>query len=180
VGWHTDLNYQACPTKCTMLHAKIVPDEGSDTLVADGVAAYNALSDEMKAKIADLKVTHSFAYLVETREHGRKAVDPAVIAANPDVDHPLVRTHPTDGRKALYPSYGTRGVVGWPEEEGLKLIDELIKFMTQERFVYRHKWQVGDVLVWDNRCTLHTGTLFDDVKYVREAHRQWVKGDRPY
>ena len=64
--------------------------------------------------------------------------------------------------------------------EGLDLIDELVEFMTQDQFVYRHKWQVGDLLVWDNRCTLHTGTLYDDTKYFRTMHRMWVKGDRPY
>jgi taurine dioxygenase len=94
--------------------------------------------------------------------------------------HPLIRTHPTDGRKALWVSGGTPGFVGWDREESQKLIAELLDYVTQDRFVYRHKWQVGDVLVWDNRCTLHTGTLFDDKAYIREMHRMWVKGDRPY
>jgi len=114
------------------------------------------------------------------REHGRKAIAADVLAANPDVIHPLIRTHPADGRKALWVSGRTRGVVGWDPAESAALLAELFAFATQDRFVYRHKWRVGDVLVWDNRCTLHTGTLFDDKRYIREMHRMWVKGDRPY
>ncbi|MEM6912829.1 MAG: TauD/TfdA family dioxygenase, partial [Pseudomonadota bacterium] len=86
-----------------------------------------------------------------------------------------------NGRKALWPSTGTvKEVCGMPNPEGLDLLQELIDFTTKEEFVYRHKWQVGDLLLWDNRCTLHTGTLFDDKKYKRLMHRMWVKGDRPF
>lgn len=180
IGWHTDLNYQAEPTQSTMLHAKIVPAEGSDTLLADGVAAYAALSEAEKARLDPLQLIHSFAYLCKIREHGRKAVAQEVLDANPDVVHPLIRTHPADGRKALWVSGGTPGFVGWDEAESQKLIQELLDYVTQDRFVYRHKWREGDVLVWDNRCTLHTGTLFDDKKYIREMHRMWNKGDRPF
>lgn len=180
IGWHTDLNYQAEPTQSTMLHAKIVPPEGSDTLLADGVAAYAALSAEEKAKLDPLQLIHSFAYLCEIREHGRKTVAQEVLDANPDVVHPLIRTHPADGRKALWVSGGTPGFVGWDREESQTLIAELLDYVTQDRFVYRHKWREGDVLVWDNRCTLHTGTLFDDKAYIREMHRMWNKGDRPF
>ncbi len=99
----------------------------------------------------------------------------------PDVVHPLVRTHPADGRKALWVSTGTtRGVVGMPNPEGRDVLQELVAFATQERFVYRHKWRVGDVLIWDNRCTLHTGTRFDLSRYQRHVHRTWVKGERPF
>lgn len=180
IGWHTDHNYKAEPVMCTMLHAQIVPPEGSDTLLADGVAAWAALDDAEQARLADLRMIHSFAFLAEMREHGRKAIPAAVLAENPDVIHPLVRTHPADGRKALWVSGGTRGFVGWDQADSFALIDQLIAHVTQERFVFRHRWRVGDVLVWDNRCTLHTGTLFDDARYVREMHRMWVKGDRPF
>jgi taurine dioxygenase len=99
----------------------------------------------------------------------------------PDVVHPLVRSHPADGRKALWVSTGTtRGIVGMPNPQGLELLEELVTFVTQDRFVFRHKWQVGDVLIWDNRCTLHTGTKFDTTKYTRHVHRTWMKGDRPF
>jgi taurine dioxygenase len=180
IGWHTDYGFKAEPVMCTMLYAIRVPEEGSDTLLADQCAAYGALPEETRAAIDGLKMIHSYEFLMSTREHNRHPLSPEVKAANPDVIHPLVRTHPADGRKALWVSGGTRGFVGMDQAESFALIDKLTEFVTQDRFVYRHKWQVGDVLVWDNRCTLHTGTLFDDQKYIREIHRMWVKGDRPY
>lgn len=180
IGWHTDLNYTAEPSMCTMLHAIIVPPEGSDTLLADQCAAYAALPDDRRELVDRLKQIHSYEYLMSMRSEGRRDVPPEVLRANPDVVHPLVRTHPEDGRKALWISSCTPGFVGWSTRESEPLIEELIDWVTQERFVYRHKWRAGDVLVWDNRCTLHTGTLFDDTRYIREMHRMWIKGDRPY
>jgi taurine dioxygenase len=117
-----------------------------------------------------------------TREYNRQEEpDEGLLRENPDVLHPLIRRHPSDGRKALWPSTGTvKAIVGMPVEQSLALIDELIAFQTQDQFVYRHKWKAGDVLMWDNRCTLHTGTLYDDQRYTREMHRLWVRGDRPY
>ena len=182
IGWHTDYSYKAEPVMCTMLYAVEVPAEGSDTLLADGCAAWNALSPERQAQLDGLKLHHSWAHFMKTREFNRQQEpDPVLLAENPDVMHPLVRRHPSDGRKALWVSTGTvKEIVGMENPAGLELVDELVDFMTQPQFVYQHKWRVGDVLVWDNRCTLHTGTLYDDQKYVREMHRLWAKGDRPY
>jgi taurine dioxygenase len=118
---------------------------------------------------------------METREHGRMTISKEVEAATPDVVHPLIRTHPADGRKALWPSTGTVvEVVGMPGEAGMKLLNELVAFVTEDQFVLRHRWRVGDIFMFDNRCTLHTGTPYDDTKYHRVMHRMWVKGDRPY
>jgi taurine dioxygenase len=180
IGWHTDYGYKAEPVMCTMLYAIEVPPEGSDTLLADQCAAYAALPAKLRARIDGLKMIHSYEYLMTSRDYNRHALTQEIKAANPDVVHPLVRTHPADGRKALWITGGTRGFVGMDQQESFALIDELTAFVTQDRFVYRHKWRKGDILVWDNRCTLHTGTLFDDAKYIREMHRMWVKGDRPY
>ena len=181
VGWHTDYSYKAEPVMATMLFAVDVPAVGSDTLIADCVAAWNALPPERQAELEGKVVHHSYQYFMATREFGARELSDELKAENPDVYHPLIRTHPADGRKALWPSTGTViEVMGMPKAEGLELVQDLVEFATQDRFVYRHKWQVGDVLMWDNRCTLHTGTLFDDTKYVREMHRLWVRGDRPY
>ncbi len=180
VGWHTDYSYRAEPVMSTMLYAVEVPPEGSDTLLADGCAAWNALTAERQGALAELKLHHSYQHFMATREYGARELPEELRRANPDVIHPLVRTHPADGRKALWPSTGTViEVVGMPNPQGLELIDELVAFMTQDRFVFRHKWRVGDLLMWDNRCTLHTGTLYDDTRYFRTMHRLWVKGDRP-
>jgi taurine dioxygenase len=182
VGWHTDYSYKAEPVMSTMLYAVEVPPEGSDTLLADMCAAWDALTPQKQQQLDGLSLHHSYAHFMENRAFGERMTLPEAIKRdNPDVVHPLIRRHPADGRKALWVSTGTvTEVVGMPNPQGLELIDELVEFVTQERFVYRHKWRVGDVLMWDNRCTLHTGTLYDDTKYIREMHRLWVKGDRPY
>ena len=181
VGWQTDYSYKAEPVMCTMLYAVEVPPEGSDTLLADGCAAWNALAPERQASLSKLKLHHSYQHFMATRQYGARDLPEDIRRDNPDVVHPLIRTHPADGRKALWPSTGTvTEVIGMPGPAGLALVDELVEFMTQDQFVYRHKWRVGDLLMWDNRCTLHTGTLYDDTKYFRTMHRLWVKGDRPY
>jgi len=175
-GWHTDSSFLAQPVMCTMLYAMEVPHEGSDTLLADLCAAWNALPPERQKQLDGLEVQHSWRALMEMKGVYVAPDDNRL----PDVVHPLVRTHPADGRKALWVSTGTvRGVVGMPNPAGLDLLEELVNFATQEQFVHRHKWRVGDVLIWDNRCTLHTGTRFDLAKYQRHVHRTWVKGDRP-
>jgi len=175
-GWHTDSSFMAEPVMCTMLYAMEVPDEGSDTLMADLCAAWNALPAERRAELETLQVEHSWRALMEMKGVPLDPDDNRL----PDVVHPLVRTHPADGRKALWVSTGTtRGIVGMPNPEGLDLLSELVAFATQDRFVFRHKWRVGDVLIWDNRCTLHTGTPFDLSRYQRHVHRTWVKGGRP-
>lgn len=181
VGWHTDYSYKAEPVMATMLYAVEVPPEGSDTLVADCVAAWNALPPEKQAQLDGKILHHSYQYFMSTREYGARELSDELKAQNPDVYHPLVRTHPADGRKALWPSTGTViEVMGMPKQEGLDLVEEMVEFATQDRFVYRHKWRKGDIMMWDNRCTLHTGTLYDDTKYIREMHRLWVRGDKPY
>jgi taurine dioxygenase len=181
VGWHTDYSYKSEPVMSTMLYAVEVPPEGSDTLLADLCAAYDALTPARRATLEGLKLHHSYQYFMENREWGAMTLSDALKAENPDVIHPLIRTHPADGRKALWVSTGTvKEVVGMAKPEGLALVDELVAFATQDHFVYRHKWRVGDLLMWDNRCTLHTGTLYDDTKYDRLMHRLWVKGDQPY
>lgn len=178
-AWHTDLNYARCPAAYTFLHAIEVPAEGSDTLLADTCAAYRCLPAERREQLQGLTVHHSYANLAirakrELTEEERRDY--------PDVFHPLVRTHPADGRKTLWGLSATtpNGIVGMPQPDGKALIQELLAFATQERFVYRHRWQAGDILVWDNRCTLHTGTPFDKQKYIRTMHRSWVMGEVPF
>lgn len=181
IGWHTDYSYKQEPVMSTMLYSIEVPAEGGDTKLADCCAAYDALSEEKKVQLDGLVVHHSYRHFMENREFGRKKLTDKIIQENPDVHHPLIRTHPADGRKALWVSTGTvKGIVGMDQHEALALIDELVEFVTQDRFVFSHSWQPGDILTWDNRCTLHTGTLFDDEKYTRLTHRMWVRGDKPF
>lgn len=180
IGWHTDYSFKEKPVKCTMLYAVEVPPEGSDTLLADLCAAYDALPDARKKELSGLVLHHSYKHLMENRLYNGMRLSAELQDENPDVYHPLIRTHPMDGRRALWISSGTvKEIVGMPNDEAMALVDELVEWATQEQFVFRHKWQVGDVLIWDNRCTLHTGTLYDDTKYYRLMHRLWVRGEKP-
>ncbi len=175
-GWHTDASYLERPAMCTMLLALEVPDEGSDTLLADLCAAWNALPDDRKAVLDGMQVRHSWRSLMALKGIALDPDDDSI----PDVLHPMVRRHPADGREALWISTGTTaGIEGMDTGEALALLEELAAYVTQERFVFRHKWRVGDLLIWDNRCTLHTGTRFDVARYQRLVHRTWVRGERP-
>jgi taurine dioxygenase len=178
-AWHTDLNYDERPAAYTILHSLEVPDEGSDTELADTCAAWNALPAERQRQIDGLKVHHSYANLVA---RSNRTMTEEERREHPDVFHPLVRRHPADGRKTLWGLSSTtpNGIVGMPNPDGKNLIRELMEFAIQDRFVYRHKWQPGDILVWDNRCTLHRGTPFDKTKYVRLVHRSWIRGEVPF
>lgn len=176
-GWHTDNSYSKLPALCTILHAIEVPPEGSDTQLSDLCAAWDALPAVRQCELDGLVIHHSYAALAEKR---KITMTEEMKRSYPDVYHPLVRRHAADGRKVLWVSTGTvRGVVGMPNPQGVDLIDELVAFATQEQFIYSHKWAVGDVLVWDNRCTLHRATPYDKTKYTRLVHRTWVRGEAP-
>jgi taurine dioxygenase len=177
-AWHTDLNYAARPAAYTLLYALEVPAEGSDTLIADTCAAWNALPEEEQRQIDGLLIHHSYANLAV---RANRTLSEDEMREFPDVFHPLIRRHPADGRKTIWGLSSTtpNGIVGMPNPAGKDLIRKLLDFTTQERFVYSHKWRVGDILLWDNRCTLHRGTPFDKQRYVRLVHRTWVRGEAP-
>jgi taurine dioxygenase len=176
-GWHTDNSYSRLPALCTMLYAIEVPPEGSDTQLSDLCAAWDALPAARQREVDGLVVHHSYVALAEKR---KIPLTEELRRNYPDVYHPLVRRHAADGRKALWVSTGTvRGVVGMPNPQGIDLIEDLVAFATQEQFIYSHKWAVGDVLVWDNRCTLHRATPYDKTRYTRLVHRTWVRGEEP-
>jgi len=182
--WHTDMSYTATPPRMTLLYAIEVPVENGqplgDTLFASATAAYDSLPDETKAKIDGLKATHRFA----AKERGvKKPVEltPEQIAKNPDVDHPVARTHPITGRKALYVRTGECiGIPGMPDDEALPLIDELSERTIRPEFLYRHQWQVGDVLMWDNAAVQHWAPRDYEWPQRRRMHRTTVNGSVPF
>jgi taurine dioxygenase len=180
IGWHTDLSYKERPVMATMLYGIMCPPEGGDTLFADMSAAYDALPQHKKDQLDGLRIHHSYHRFMAARSD-RAPLTEEQKAKTPDVLHPLVRTHPATGRKSLFIGTGTVfGIEGMPDPEGKALVDELVEYATSEPFVLAHKWRVGDVVMWDNRRTLHTGTLFDDTKYNRHVHRLMVQGDVPF
>jgi len=166
--WHTDASFQDPPGRYSMLHAKIVPPAGADTEYADMRVAYDALPEETKARLEGLRVHHSIAYSRQTLGFEFAAAEEERLKG---AVHPLVRTIPRSKRRALYLASHASRVVDWPVPEGRLLLRELIEHATQPQFVYRHRWRVGDLVIWDNRCTMHRATPFEDTKYRRELRR---------
>ncbi len=169
--FHSDSSFNSLPTKWSLLLGHIVPPEGGDTHFIDTRAVYDALPAETRARIEPLVAVHDFW---RGRERtGLTGVTEAMRASMPAVTHPLVRTMPY-GRKSLYIGGHAVGIVGWPEAEALALLDELYDFATQERFIYVHKWRQWDLVIWDNRCTLHRATPLETDRYKRDVRRTTV------
>ncbi len=177
MGWHTDGSYLREPLDTTVLYALESPPEGGDTQLADMRAAFEALSPEQQSELADKEVLHSFVFLISQLDpQARSVVTQEQADRAPDVVHPLVLKR-EDGSRSLYLSSGsTKEILGEEPEAGRQRMRDLIDFATQDQFVYRHKWQVGDVLLWNNRYTMHRATGYDDQAYIRLVHRLWVAG----
>jgi alpha-ketoglutarate-dependent 2,4-dichlorophenoxyacetate dioxygenase len=172
--WHTDRSFIDADTTYSLLSARVIPPLGGETEFADMRAAYDALDGSMKRRIEGLRAEHSVWYS-RALAGGRDFRDDE-IAAMPPVPQPLVRVHPGSGRKSLVLASHASHIIGWKTEEGRALLAELMEFATEPRFVYVHKWRVGDLVIWDNRCTMHRGTRYDDVKYRRDMRRTTVEG----
>ena len=180
-NWHSDLSYKAEPSMGALLYALEVPPVEGDTFFASMHAAYDALDDETKKRIRHLTATHSYANYYGKAFADRNPLTPEQLAATPDVVHPLVRTHPETGRLSLYVGQDVvRKIDGLPDGESEELLAALNAHAIAPEFSYRHKWLAGDLLVWDNRCTMHCATPYDDHTYRRVMHRTTVAGDRPY
>lgn len=157
--WHTDSSFKRTPAKYSMLHAHTVTSEGGETQFVDTRAAYDALPEKMKAKIEGLEAEHS---IFTSREKlGFTDFSEEERRAMPPVRRPLVRVHPGSGRKALYLASHASHVIGWPVPDGRMLIHDLMEHATQPQFVHTHSWSIGDLVIWDNRCTLHRGRPYD-------------------
>jgi len=166
--WHTDASFQDPPGRYSMLSAKVVPPVDADTEFADTRAAYDALPEEEKRRVEGLRVHHSIAYSRQTlgfefSQGEQDALQGAI--------HPLVRTIPRSLRRSLYVASHASRIIDWPVPEGRLLLRDLIEHATQAEFVYRHSWRVGDLVIWDNRATMHRARPFDDTKYRRELRR---------
>jgi alpha-ketoglutarate-dependent 2,4-dichlorophenoxyacetate dioxygenase len=166
--WHTDASFQDPPGRYSMLSAKVVPPVAADTEYADMRAAYDALPDEEKARLEGLRVHHSIAYSRQTLGFEFSETEQGALKG---AIHPLVRTIPRSKRRSLYLASHASRIVDWPVPEGRLLLRDLIEHATQPEFVYRHRWRVGDLVIWDNRATMHRARPFDDARYRRELRR---------
>ena len=166
--WHTDASFRDPAGRYSMLHAKVVPPVSADTEFADMRAAYDSLPAETKALIEGLRTHHSIAHSrqilgFEFSQHEQEQLKGAI--------HPLVRTIPRSGRRSLYLASHQSHIVDWPIPEGRLLLRDLTEHATQRENVYCHEWRVGDLVIWDNRATMHRARPFDDSKYRRELRR---------
>ena len=171
--WHTDSSFKYVPALASLLYAREVPPVGGQTAFADLRAAYDAVDDAMKTRLSRLVAEHSLVYSRERmgytdwQEGERQAVSA--------VPQTMVRTVPQTGRKNLYVASHAGHIVGMEDREARALIDEVLAHATQRQFTHVHRWRVGDLVMWDNRCTLHRGLPFDDLRFRRDVQRATVQ-----
>ena len=170
--WHTDSSFKYVPALASLLYAREIPPVGGQTAFADLRAAYDALDDEKKEQLDGLVAEHSLVYSRERmgytdwEEGERQAVSA--------VPQTMVRTVPQTGRKNLFIASHAGHIAGMDDKEARALIDEMLDHATQRQFTHTHRWRVGDVVMWDNRCCLHRGLPFDDLRYRRDMQRATV------
>ena len=177
-SWHTDMSYEERPPKASALYALEIPPEGGDTCFLNMYAALEALPAEMRRRLESASVRHDSS--VNSGGYLRAGFDEVVdVSEAPGASHPAVPVHPESGRPVLYLGRRLNSYVeGMKVSDSEALLDELWSHVEQERFTYRHRWQVGDVVLWDNRCTMHRRDPFDAATR-RRLHRTQLQGERP-
>ncbi len=183
--WHSDVSYRRRPSRCSLLYAKEVPHRDDkplgDTVFTNCIAAYEALPEAMKRQLAGRKAIHRYSMRRRIENSPRPKLTAAQLAETPDVSHPIVRTHPYTGRKALYVTAGECiGIEGMPDDEALPLIAELDAHCVRPEFCYRHRWRVGDFVMWDNASAMHLAICDYALPERRLMHRTTVIGSAPF
>jgi alpha-ketoglutarate-dependent 2,4-dichlorophenoxyacetate dioxygenase len=167
--WHTDSSFKRLPSLCSLLYSRTIAPIGGHTQFADQRAAYDALPGTTKTKLHGLVAEH---WIVHSRRRcGFSEFNEDEMRRLPPVPQMLVRTLPESGRKSLYVASHAGRILGMPDEEGRALIDGLIEHAVQPQFVYTHRWRANELVMWDNRCTMHRGTDYDDLRWVRDMQR---------
>ncbi|PPR61512.1 MAG: Alpha-ketoglutarate-dependent taurine dioxygenase [Alphaproteobacteria bacterium MarineAlpha4_Bin2] len=176
--WHTDGSYLAAPATLTLLQAVTLPETGGDTEFINCCDVLDALPNHLRRRIDGLRAVHK--YLSRRNQSWVAKRSEVEIEETPDVHHPLIRTHPLSGRQSLYinPNRIDR-ILGWGEEESDELLDELYEHAFRPCFQYRHRWQDGDLVIWDNRCTMHRANPDYDLTQLRIMHRVMLEGETP-
>ena len=170
--WHTDSSFKRLPARASLLYARSIPPIGGHTEFADERAAYDALPEDMKLRLNGLIAEHS---IFSSRARlGFTNFNDEERREMPPVPQVVVRTIPESGRKSLYLASHAGRIFGMSEHEGRALIDQLIAHATQRQFIYTHRWRVNDLVMWDNRCTMHRGIEFDDLRWKRDVQRATV------
>ncbi|MFA7764786.1 TauD/TfdA dioxygenase family protein [Streptomyces sp. NRRL S-448] len=176
--WHADNCFKPNLTGVTLLYSVIAPNQGGQTRIADATTAYAALPADVRQRIEKLRAVHSIQHLatLQNQASGQSSVAVGTLALQPEVEHPLVLTHPaTRARSLLLGSMAVRHVVGLASQESSSLLAELLAHATSPRYVYSHRWKAGDLLVWDNRAVLHTASPCDSSRNQRLLYRAAVR-----
>lgn len=166
--WHTDASFENPPGRFSLLSTRVLPPAGADTEFADMRAAWDALTPELQQQLDGLTVHHSIAYSRQTLGFD---FSPEELDKLRGAIHPLVRRNPATGRRSLYLASHASRIVEWSLAEGKLMLRELMEHATQTQFVYRHRWQEQDLVIWDNRATMHRARPFEDLKHRRELRR---------
>ena len=183
--WHSDTSYRRRPSRCSLLYAKEVPQRNGqplgDTVFANAIAAYEALPENMKKRLAGLNAIHRYSARRRVTDSPRPKLTQAQLDETPDIAHPIVRTHPYTGRKSLYVTAGECvSIENMPDDEAVDLIAELDAHCVRPEFLYRHRWQVGDLLMWDNTSSMHLAICDYALPERRLMHRTTVIGTVPF
>ena len=176
--WHSDASFRAIPAKYSLLSARIVPGGGGNTEFADMRAAYDALPEKTKTQLEGLVAIHSIWHSRGQLDVNKAKYTPEEQAALPPVPQRVVRTHPGSHRKTLYLAAHASHIEGMPVPDGRLLLMDLMEHATRPPFVHTHKWRAGDLVVWDNRCTMHRAREYDETQ-VRDMHRTTVSDGLP-
>jgi len=178
LAWHTDGSWRRRTGQATIIYGEIVPEVGGETHFCDMYGAYERLSPQWRSRIANLRAVHNLDFS-RNRRHGHEPMTDEQRKATPPVDHPIVLTHPETGRKCLFLGDHAESIVGMPYDEGRALIDELNALAVHPDLTYEHHWTPGELIVWDNRCTMHRATDYDPATHRRVVRRCTVIGDVP-
>ncbi|MDX2143495.1 MAG: TauD/TfdA family dioxygenase [Rhodospirillaceae bacterium] len=179
--WHSDVSYDDIPPDGSLLYALEIPPTGGDTLFANQYAAHEMLPPALKVRIANLRARHVFNYTKLQSQEGseRKPLTEEQQKQLTGAAHPVVRTHPESGRKALYVNPGfTVAIEGMAATESEALLKELFTYATHDAVIYRHVWKPHDAVLWDNRCLMHHATTYD-TRHTRHMHRTTISGTKP-
>ena len=180
LAWHTDGSWRRRTGQATIIYGEVMPDEGEggETHFCDMYGGYARLDDDWKARIANLRAVHSLDFS-RNRRHGEDPMTQAQRLATPPVDHPIVRTHPETGRKALFLGDHAESIVGMPYDDGRELIETLNALAVHPDLTYEHRWTPHELIVWDNRCTMHKATSYDAATQRRVIRRCTIVGEVP-
>jgi taurine dioxygenase len=180
LAWHTDGSWRRRTGQATIIYGEVMPDdgEGGETHFCDTYGAYERLDARWKSRIASLRAVHSLDFS-RNRRHGEEPMTAEQKAATPPVDHPVVRTHPETKRKCLFLGDHAEYIVGMPYDEGRALIEELNALAVHADLTYEHRWTPHELIVWDNRCTMHRATPYDPLTQRRVIRRCTIVGDVP-